>query len=72
MRGRPRAFLLGRKCSELQQSSKSIVLNGKTFYLDESELMEEIKEYLERFSLSEYAEDEAYTVYFDGGSLIVY
>ncbi len=51
-------------------TSASEVINGITFYYDGFSLTEELMDQLESFSLT--AEDDAYSVYFDDGRLVIY
>ena len=46
-----------------------LVINGIKFYCENIEISEEVFMKLERFSL--VADDEAYTVYFDGGHMVI-
>lgn len=54
----------------LNDVSASEVINGVTFYYDGFELTDDIIEKLEVFSLQ--ADDDAYTIYFDNGKLVIY
>lgn len=51
-------------------TSASEIINGVTFFYDGFVLTEDILNQLEGFSLS--ADDDAYTVYLDGGRLVIY
>ncbi len=52
------------------EATASETINGVTFFYDGFELTEERIEQLERFAME--AEDEAYSVYLDGGRLVIY
>ena len=54
----------------LNDVSASEVINGVTFYYDGFELTDDIIEKLEVFSLQ--SDDDAYTIYFDDGKLVIY
>ena len=52
------------------EDSKCEIINGVRFYFDGITLTDDMVEYLEEFSLS--AEDDAYSMYFDNGRLVIY
>lgn len=52
------------------EDSKCEIINGVRFYYDGFTLTDEIVDHLEGVSLS--AEDDAYSIYFDNGRLVIY